>query len=56
MGVTNVFARKELKYRLTASQDRFLREALAPYVRPDQYGESSGCGATARRDPTTTRF
>ena len=43
MGVTNVFARKELKYRLTASQDRFLREALAPYVRPDQYGESTIC-------------
>ena len=36
MGVTNVFARKELKYRLTASQDRFLREALAPYVTPDR--------------------
>ncbi|MBQ8924840.1 MAG: polyphosphate polymerase domain-containing protein [Clostridia bacterium] len=43
MGVTNVFARKELKYRLTASQDRFLREALAPYVRPDRYGESTIC-------------
>ncbi len=43
MGVTNVFARKELKYRLTASQDRFLREALAPYVTPDRYGESTIC-------------
>ena len=43
MGVTNVFARTELKYRLTAAQDRFLREALAPYVEPDQYGESTIC-------------
>lgn len=43
MGVTDVFARKELKYRLTASQDRFLREALAPYVTPDRYGESTIC-------------
>ena len=41
MGVTNVFARTELKYRLTAAQDRFLRETLAPYVEPDQYGEST---------------
>lgn len=37
------FARKELKYRLTAAQDRFLREALAPYVVPDEYGESTIC-------------
>ncbi len=43
MGVTNVFARTELKYRLTAAQDRFLRETLAPYVEPDQYGESTIC-------------
>lgn len=43
MGVTNVFARTELKYRLTAAQDRFLREALATYVEPDQYGESTIC-------------
>lgn len=43
MGVTNVFARTELKYRLTAAQDRFLREALAPYVEPDRYGESTIC-------------
>ena len=43
MGVTNVFARTELKYRLTAAQDRFLREALAPSVEPHQYGESTIC-------------
>ena len=43
MGVTNVFARTELKYRLTAAQDRFLREALAPSVEQDQYGESTIC-------------
>ncbi len=43
MGGNDKFARKELKYRLTAAQDRFLREALAAYVRPDQYGESTIC-------------
>ncbi len=43
MGITNVFARKELKYRLSAQQARFMKEALAPYVRPDQYGESTIC-------------
>lgn len=43
MGGNDKFARKELKYRLTAAQDYFLREALAPYVRPDQYGESTIC-------------
>lgn len=37
------FARKELKYRLTAAQYRFLREALEPYVVPDEYGESTIC-------------
>lgn len=39
----SVFARKELKYRLSPAQDAFLREALAPYVTPDQYGESTIC-------------
>ena len=43
MSGNDKFARKELKYRLTASQDRFLREALAPYMVPDQYGESTIC-------------
>lgn len=43
MAGNDKFARKELKYRLTAAQDRFLREALAPYVVPDQYGESTIC-------------
>lgn len=43
MGGNDTFARKELKYRLTAAQDRFLRDALTPYVRPDQYGESTIC-------------
>lgn len=43
MAGNDKFARKELKYRLTAAQDRFLREALAPYVVPDEYGESTIC-------------
>ncbi len=43
MAGNDTFARTELKYRLTAAQDRFLRDALAPYVRPDKYGESTIC-------------
>lgn len=36
MAGNDTFARTELKYRLTTAQDRFLRDALAPYVRPDK--------------------
>lgn len=43
MAGNDTFARTELKYRLTAAQGRFLRDALAPYVRPDKYGESTIC-------------
>lgn len=43
MSGNDKFARKELKYRLSASQTRFLQEALAPYMVPDQYGESTIC-------------
>ncbi len=43
MAGNDKFARVELKYRLTAAQDRFLRESLKPYVHPDRYGESTIC-------------
>lgn len=43
MAGNDKFQRKELKYRLSASQEKRLREALAPYVVPDQYGESTIC-------------
>ena len=43
MAGNDKFARIELKYRLTAAQDRFLRETLAPYTVEDKYGESTIC-------------
>ncbi len=39
----SVFERYELKYLLTESQRRALEQQLAPYMRPDEYGESTVC-------------
>ena len=38
-----VFERIEKKYGLTPIQYQFLQEALAPYMKPDEYGESTVC-------------
>lgn len=43
MAGNDKFARVELKYRLNAAQDRFLRDALAPYTVEDEHGESTIC-------------
>lgn len=37
---TDVFERKEIKYRLSARQHQFMRDALAGHMQPDEFGRT----------------
>lgn len=41
--IQSCFRRYEKKYRLTAAQQRFLLEGMAPYMKKDAYGAYTIC-------------